>query len=183
MRNLAVLFFYLFLCSCSNTLSKDELAKYINDPKNNLIEMKSSAGYHVQVSYFPNDLIKYQYQKNNSNPDESKNFGKYYYFQVELKGEALDGSSVLQQAFSSILTTTTGDNIPANDCISFPTYGITGSSNYILAFENERIISHKPEQMDLILTFPGSNQKVQFSFNYNDILNIPSLQFDNYDNN
>jgi hypothetical protein len=183
----------LFNCTAGE-LSKEELHQYILDESAGLYKSAEMKGTKVEVTYWPTDLLVEQETGNTVSSaivdSLRKKYNRYYYFTVSLSHnnkEALHQSNdreyrdlVQTMAFRMHkfvkLTTAQRDTIPLADYILDRTYGTTGSTSLLFAFNNEKAQGSDWVQFNLNeFGLHVGNQRFRFE---TDALNkTPNLKF------
>jgi hypothetical protein len=196
MRKLFIpLIFICMLYGCSSKrLSKEQYNEYVSDESNGLKKSVAVGNTTVGVTYQPTDLWISQELSNTPITEEKisairQKYSPNLYFILSLATgdkEALHQSggqqySDLVQTLSFhmseyVSVTTSNDTIPVGDFILNRTYGMSGSTDILFAFNKDKAKNSDWIQFNLNEFGLGiGNQR--FRFDTSDIENCPSVEF------
>ena len=183
-------------CSVSEFDSPEALNAYIQSPGNNLTKSVEANGYDIRVTYRPTDLLVYQ-ELEGQTFDSSKvsalrrKYGQYYYFILSLSKDSKEALSVGQgmgqyselvqtlsfrmQNYVS-LTTSSSDTIPLADFMLNRTYGLSRSTEMLLAFDGKNTDGENWLQFNLADFGLGTRSRC-FKFFKKDLDRVPHINF------
>jgi hypothetical protein len=192
--------FILILINCSGSTPKDlhalELAKFANDPRNNLRKDQNIGPVHLSLTYRPTDLLVHQEldseEVTKSLLDSTRNkYGKFHYFVLsmsrderELLTPANMGSSYseLVEVFSFrmsqyvTMTTSKQDTIYVADYTLNRSYGIAASTDLLFAFPKEKTTNTEWVQFNMNEFGLGIGNH-RFRFDTHDLEDAPHIAF------
>ncbi len=190
-----ILVFSIFLVSCEQKqVTKDQLIRYIQNPKNGLHQTKQKGDYTIKLMYKPQNLLVAQELKNpmysiTDMNSLQKHYNQYLYFNLSLtykNNEIINKALTNKNAFSKIieklsfdrniadLITSLKDTLPLYESVFTRMYGMTKSNDILLIFENKLASTE-----DFKVRINGSDLgfgTVYFDYNTKNIHNIPQLK-------
>jgi hypothetical protein len=195
---LTLLSLFMIACTPEYVKSEEELQSYVLDEDNDLIKMKQSKGYDIQLAYRPVDLLILQETGGNTSvePDElRKLLNKYknqYYFILSFSKDNKEALYKMDAGFDHFsdlvqklsfgmnehvnLTTSGRDTIYVADYVFPRTYGMGSSTSLLFAFEREKAKDDEWIQFNLSEFGMGLGRQT-FRFNKKDINNAPGINY------
>ncbi len=188
----------LLLCcwSCTRVHSTADLQQYVLDPGNGLSKSRTIGPVDVKVTYRPTDLLVRQSLSEAAAPGEidslRKGFGQQEYFilSIAANGKEIETYALQQTAFGERVQTLAfgmgeyvriitdrQDTIPVSDYFYQRTYGVGKTSDFLMAFEAEKLrrSEHFRFQIDEFGLGTGDQN---FKFETRHLDQIPKLQPD-----
>lgn len=173
-------------------VSRDELIKYINNPKNGLVKEQEVNGIAVRVSFQPGDMLVRQELEAGADTATidslKRKYNHQYYFNLKFSKngkEAIrqlggfnrysDMVQVLSFRMAQFvnLTTPMRDTVELSDYIFDQTYGMSNGNTVLLSFDKSQI---RGKEIYINLAECGfGTGALQFMFNKNDIDRMPML--------
>jgi hypothetical protein len=171
------------------------LQAYVANPDNGLIKTIDANGYSISVSYYPTDLILSREFSDGHPSDtavavERSKYSTYSYFILSLSSDgaealsttsaSMDYSSLVQvlsfEIGNYITLNTSTDEVPTADFSLNRTYGLSESTQVLIAFNSEKLSETK--SFDFVLREFGLGIGTKkFQFSTSDISRVPELRF------
>lgn len=149
----------LVLCwACTRVHSPAELQQYVLDPDNGLSKARTTGPVDIKVTYRPTDLLVSQSLSEMATPyeiDSLRNgFGQQEYFilSIAANGKEIETYALNQTKFGERVQTLAfgmddyvriitdrQDTIPVSDYFYQRTYGVGKTSDFLMAFEAEKL--------------------------------------------
>jgi hypothetical protein len=194
--------FLLLSCHVHKSLvSKGELIKYINDPKNGLLQQQEVNGIKVEVSFQPLSLMVSQELKFVKKIDSitidsiSKKYQNQSYFLLKYSknnkelirqlGSYARYSDMLQvlafqmQSYINI-TTPKQDTVVLSDYVFEQNYGLGDANTILLVFVKDKLKDANKIEINVAECGFGIGD-LKFSFKKSDIDGVPKLDFTKLD--
>ena len=185
------------LGACNHAMDEKSLSAYIADPDHGLIQEKMANGVSFKVIYRPQDfLVKQEMDAGLARTDMAiarlhEQYNKQIYFLLSISKnnqEVLNSLAGDRESFSEMinrlafgmgenvtLVTSESDTLEVVDAIYPRMYGMSNSTDILLAFKNKEI--KKAEYLKLTLKDLGLNTgNIDFKFNTKDIKRTPKLK-------
>ncbi len=178
------------LCACGETLSHEELLRYIQEPANGLTRKEEQGLLRASLTYRPADLLVWQELGDKSEIHDSllrnaeERYDAYWYFILSLSQDGRDplgGGPALADNLQKLsfeldryvyAVIDQSDTIFLSDYYTPRLFGISGAAPVLLAFRKKGSF----EQLDVIFQgFGGAGMR--FPFSRRDIDRIPRLDF------
>ncbi len=189
-RNMLLWLLPCLLGACSETLSHEELLRYIQEPANGLARKEEQGVLCASLTYRPSDLLVWQELGNTPEISDSllknarERYDAYWYFVLSLSQDGRDplaGGPALADNLQKLsfeldryvyMVIDQSDTITLSDYYAPRLFGISGAAPVLLAFRKKE----RFEQLDII--FQGFNGvAMRFPFSRRDIDRIPRLDF------
>lgn len=193
MRPILNMLLWLLPCllgACRDTLSHEELLRYIQEPANGLTRKEEQGLLKASLTYRPSDLLVWQELGNRPAISDSlwrstgERYGTYWYFILSLSQDGRDplaGGPALADNLQKLsfeldryvyAVIDQSDTIFLSDYYAPRLFGISGATPVLLAFRKKE----RFEQLDIIFQgFDGAGMR--FPFSRRDIDRIPRLRF------
>lgn len=185
----------LFLYGCGITekesLNKEELLKYINEPDNGLTKEQEVNGVKIKVSFYPSSLLAAQEQTDSIPAEKLKaRYGGYYYFKARFSkngkeairqlgdfGKYSDMVQVLAFRMNGYinLTTSNRDTLSMADYFFDQTYGMSDANTLMLVFNKNDLKSANKFDINIAECGFGTGA-LRFSFRKEDLEKLPELK-------
>ena len=184
-------------CTQPKYMDKEALNAYVNDEENGLFQKKEAQGHEIKLNYRPTGLLIAQELGDVTTAEAEKlkklqdKYGGQYYFILSLSRggrEALSPAYGGQQQFSENLqtlafrmgeyvnlTTSASDTIAVADYVFPRTYGMSGTTQLMFAFDKTKAKDTDWVQFNLAEMGLGIGRQ-NFRFETSDLEKAPQLK-------